>query len=228
MQFGLFASVLLAGGLALDRMAKRPSAPVQELNVERLNIVEADGRIRMVLANGQRQADAIVEGTVIVPGHQRPAGLIFFNEEGSELGGLVYSGRTVDGQTQAIGGLTFDRYNQDQTVQMHYAENGASYLAGVRVIDRPATSLAPVADLSERRQATTDPAARAELERQMMERMGIAAERMFVGRTPDNRASLVLSDSQSRARLVLSVDSEGSARVQFLDEDGTVVRELTP
>lgn len=58
--------------------------------------------------------------------------------------------------------------------------------------------------------------------------MGIAVERTFVGRMTDGRAALVLSDAQSRPRLVLSVESDGTARVRFLDETGAVVREVSP
>jgi len=181
-----------------------------------------------VLANGARQADSVGQGAVLAPGRQRPAGMIFFNEEGTEVGGLVFSGRRVDGQVQASGSLTFDRYNQDQTIQLHYGERGTDYLAGVRVIDRPATSLASVKELLDRREATSAPQARTAIEAEMMATMGIAVERTFVGRMTDGPAALVLSDAQSRPRLVLSVESNGTARVRFLDEAGAVVREVAP
>jgi hypothetical protein len=225
---GLACFALLAFLAASPVTRAQTPARFTELTVERLNIVESDGRVRMVLANGARQADSVVQGVVLAPGRQRPAGMIFFNEEGTEVGGLVFSGRRVDGQVQASGSLTFDRYNQDQTIQLHYGERGTDYLAGVRVIDRPATSLASVKELLDRREATADPQARTAIEAEMMATMGIAVERTFVGRMTDGRAALVLSDAQSRPRLVLSVEPDGTARVRFLDAAGAVVREVTP
>lgn len=137
-QLGMLACFALLAFLAVSPVTRAQSpARFTELTVERLNIVESDGRVRMVLANGARQADTVVQGVVLAPGRQRPAGMIFFNEEGTEVGGLVFSGRRVDGQVQASGSLTFDRYNQDQTIQMHCGERGTDYLAGVRVIESP-------------------------------------------------------------------------------------------
>lgn len=220
--------VLFALSVATCRPAEVTRAAFEQVDVERLNIVESDGRIRMVLANSSRQADTVIDGKVIAAGRDRPAGMIFFNEEGSEVGGLVFTGRKKDGVTEAAGSLTFDRYNQDQTVQVEYSEHGSQYRAGLRVIDRPATSLATVADLSAKREAAQSPAERAEIEREMMAKMGIASERTFVGRSHDGNAAIVLSDASSRPRLVLSVAPDGTAKVQFLDERARITREIVP
>lgn len=90
----------------------------EEISVERINIVERDGRVRLVLANSARQADAVMDGRVLVPGRNRPAGMIFFNDEGDEVGGLIFSGRRQDGRARATASLTFDQWKQDQTVAL--------------------------------------------------------------------------------------------------------------
>ena len=51
---------------------------------------------------------------------------------------------------------------------------------------------------------------------------------MFVGRDSDSRATLVLASAEGRDRLVLSVASDGQASIQFLDENGNVVRDILP
>jgi hypothetical protein len=47
-----------------------------EVSVERINVVEPDGRVRLVVANSARQADAVIDGKVVGAGRNRPAGLI--------------------------------------------------------------------------------------------------------------------------------------------------------
>ncbi|MYD86081.1 MAG: hypothetical protein F4Y14_07815 [Acidobacteria bacterium] len=54
------------------------------------------------------------------------------------------------------------------------------------------------------------------------------AQRMFAGRNSNEDATMELKDAEGRNRLVLSVSPEGQARIQFLDENGDTVREITP
>ena len=44
------------------------------------------------------------------------AGMLFFNDEGDEVGGLTYTGRATDTTRRANAGIMFDQLNQDQTV----------------------------------------------------------------------------------------------------------------
>lgn len=60
----------------------------EEIDVERINVVEKDGKLRMVISNAQRQHPGIVDGKIIPRKDGRPAGMIFFNERGDETGGL--------------------------------------------------------------------------------------------------------------------------------------------
>ena len=49
---------------------------------------------------------------------------------------------------------------------------------------------------------------------------------MFVGRTREKAAALTLSDPQGRPRVQLQVDTQGAAKLEFLDEKGHVVQRL--
>ena len=55
-----------------------------------------------------------------------------------------------------------------------------------------------------------------------------AAQRVFVGKTPDRVASVLLADGQGRNRLALRVDADGRASIEFLDADGKVVQRVGP
>jgi hypothetical protein len=201
---------------------------LDELNVQRINVVEADGRVRLVLSNSSRQAQAVVDGQVLAPGRTRPAGMIFFNEEGDEVGGLIFSGRQQQNGAQASGSLTFDQFKQDQTVALQYAEGGGQRRAGLAVIDRPPVSLARYAPLVERRRAATTDEERAAVDREVAALGNPSAPRMFVGKDIDGNAALVLSDGAGKQRLSLGVAADGKTSIRFLDSAGKVVREIVP
>ena len=52
-------------------------------------------------------------------------------------------------------------------------------------------------------------------------------QRVFVGKQSDKTATVILADAKSRPRLRLVVDSAGAARIEFLDDDGKIVRTLS-
>jgi hypothetical protein len=61
----------------------------EEIDVERINIVEKTGELRMVISNQERQHPGIVNGKTIERETSRPPGMIFFNHLGDEMGGLI-------------------------------------------------------------------------------------------------------------------------------------------
>jgi hypothetical protein len=96
---------------------QRTPAPqnLGEIAVERINVVDKDGTLRMVISNKNRMHPGVMDGKVI--DRPRPvAGLLFFNDQGDEVGGLTYSGKATNGQRTADSGITFDQLKQDQTI----------------------------------------------------------------------------------------------------------------
>jgi len=207
------------------RQASPQRTRFDEIDVERVNIVERDGRVRLVIANSERQAQAVIDGKTITSG-RRPAGMIFFNDIGDEVGGLIFSGRQVDGTPRASGSLTFDQFRQDQTVALQYVEENGRRRAGLEIIDRPQTSLAVLADLYARRASANGPEELADVNRQIAALPPQTTRRVFAGKDFDGNATLVLSDGQGRPRLRLNVDPAGTHRIQFLDASGKAVREI--
>ena len=107
--------VLLSMGLA------QPNAPqrIDELTVQRLNVVDANGTLRMVLSNKDRMHPGVMDGKTI--DRPRPvAGLLFFNDVGDEVGGLTFTGQEASGRGAANAGLMFDQWKQDQTIGIQY------------------------------------------------------------------------------------------------------------
>ena len=58
----------------------------EEIDVERINIVDSDGKLSMVISNDERQHPGMFDGEILME-RRRPAGMIFFNEEQDEVGG---------------------------------------------------------------------------------------------------------------------------------------------
>jgi hypothetical protein len=73
--------------LSIAMLARLRHPRVAELDAERINIIEADGTRRLVLSNKRRAPLPIVEGKE-GPRSIAPAGLVFYDESGSETGGI--------------------------------------------------------------------------------------------------------------------------------------------
>ena len=67
-----------------------------------------------------------------------PPGMYFFNNEGNECGGLIYSGeRNEDGSYYAGGLLSFDQYRQDQVIFIQHEDTNGRHSASLNILDRP-------------------------------------------------------------------------------------------
>jgi hypothetical protein len=137
----LFYSALVTAlmiGALLGRVTAAPQIQrIDELDVQRLNLREADGTLRLVIANRSRLPGVIVKGKE-QPAADRPqAGMLFYNDEGSEAGGLIFSGRqTGDGRIENAGGsLSFDQYGGNQIVQLIGVHDATDHIVGLLVSD---------------------------------------------------------------------------------------------
>jgi len=225
-----YAAVSCAALIGLSVAAfRRSAAPTRfdEIDVHRINIVEPDGKLRMVISNKAQSTGPIDHGKPFgYPGGTRP-GLIFFNDEETEDGGLVFEGRKTDGKVVANAQLSFDQYDQDQIAYLQYAEEKGHRSTGLYFDDR--AEIPGLFDvyrqLDSMRAGPAKDSVRRQLERP---RNGVpfAAHRVYVGRDYTRSATLRLADPQGRVRLRLLVDSLGAARIEFLDDSGRVARSL--
>ena len=195
-------TVLLA---AVSVAATTQQPRFEELSAERINIVEPNGTPRLILYNSSHTPGAILYGKDHPHPNRSPhAGMLYFNDEGTENGGS----------------LTFDQFDQDQVV---------SLVGGLRVWDQPYT---PIAQLLERVQAARAKPEGPERTRAMEEvsawarAQGIFRQRLRVQTTRDRSAMIELADTLQRPRLRMVVDSAGGARLEFLGESGQVVRAI--
>ncbi|MCU0635809.1 MAG: hypothetical protein MUE41_13120 [Gemmatimonadaceae bacterium] len=216
--------------LSLSAFVGERGARHSVLDVERINVREPDGTLRLVLSNRARSDAPIARGRPFGEGSGTRAGLIFFNDEETEVGGLVFGGRRQGGSVQAGASLTFDRHDQDQVVQITYQEQGGPPAAGLVVTDRPSTMTTPeyVALRERARRAEGADGERLRQELAAREAAGeFWAQRVFVGSLARS-AMLRIKDTRGRTRVRLLVDSTDVARLEFLDDSGRVVHTVGP
>lgn len=220
-----FAVVVLTGASATR------NAKFDEIDVQRINVREADGTLRLVLANNGRMPGGIFRGKESVHPNQghRGAGLLFYNDEGTEVGGLTFDGeKGSSGKGRGGVHLSFDQYEQDQVLVLANRDRDGKHSAGLTVSDRPEEPLVNAINAYEKL-STLPPAER---DRRFQELVGElkehTAKRLFIGKNESRAAVLEMKDAEDHTRLRLRVEANGDAKIEFLDADGKVQRKLTP
>lgn len=142
-------------------------------------VISDHARLPGIIVRGEEQAFA------------RPqAGMLFYNDEGSENGDLIFGGRrSARGEVVDSGSsLSFDRYDANQLVRLVGVHDRQDRMAGLVVSDSPAS--AP------------------------------GHRRIWLGRGDDGAATLALMDAAGRKRLLFQVPAEGDPGLLFLDTQG--------
>ncbi len=212
---------------------------VEELNVKRINIVEDNGNRALVLANSMKLPGSRIDGQESGPRTGVP-GIIFYNNLGDEIGGLIYPARTVEGTYDGGVQLSMDQIKQTgQAIALRHWRSGGYVRSVLEITDYSTEKFAGDAD--------SDPDVAAVLARMdaavddeeadriyfyeylpMLGEKGYLAHRIFLGSegAEDRRAMLEIKDSGSRPRIRLIVDEQDDARIELLDQDGNVVESL--
>ena len=89
----LMLALAVLAGAAFQQAAQKTK--FTEIDVERINVVEADGTVKLVIANHDRAPDQVMDGRSAPRRENNKApGITFFNDTGDEAGGLKVSGPT--------------------------------------------------------------------------------------------------------------------------------------
>ncbi len=216
------AMVLIGGSIFLVGFSSDKKQKFGEIDVERINIVEKNGNLKMVISNEARQHPGTMDGVYYKEREgKRPAGMIFFSERGDEIGGLIFDGN--DGKGQG-GSLTFDKFRGDQTIQItHQEDEKGNYFAGLRMNDQNIAItdfINKTKEIEKLQSKEEQTAARKKLEE------SAGANRMFIGKAWNKKSLIQMSDAKGRMRLELSVEATGNPKLNFLDENGKVICSL--
>jgi len=175
--------------------ASREDRAFDRITVHRIDVREPDGTLRMVISDHTLLPGIVVHGKARK--FNRPqAGMLFYNDEASEIGGLIFGGhKNKRGEILDSGAsLSFDRYGANQIVSLYGVDDSTDRFAGLAVADSPSGS--------------------------------IVHRRIWLGRGKDGVATLALMDGAGHKRLVLSVAPNGAPRIAVLSAEGKVVRTI--
>jgi hypothetical protein len=202
---------------------------VAELTTERLNVVGHGGRSAVVIANAERLPGSVMNGRERRE-ERRGAGLLFYNDDGNEAGGLILdSKRQDDTLVRAFGQLSLDRFESDQVAALRYIESAGGWEAGLQVSHYPRGNVAEWHLALDSIDRLTTPAvrdsARRALRRRFFREGKWEVPRLFAGER-GRTAAVELRDMRGRERIRLTVDSLGAAKLEFLDSTGAVTHRL--
>lgn len=203
-----------------------------EISVGRINIVEPDGTKRIILSNKARFPGEFQQGREVArPDRRSFAGMMFINEEGTENGGLIQKGSIgADGKIASGLSLTFDRFRQDQALQLLNNDSADHQMTGIRINDVPYfqhTSMADQQRFNEEA-AKLPQAEQGAYWKKLAEQGRQSANRIWLGNTGNKGSALQLKDAQGRTRMMLLVAADGKAEIRMLDEQGKVSKLITP
>lgn len=197
----------------------------EELVVKKITIVGEDNLPRMVLSNETRQHPGRMNGKEW-PKRDRPSGIIFFNNDGDECGGLIYQVKEKDGKIISGMSFTMDNYKDDQVIQIlndeYYADGKAFIERGITINQYPLGTnidqrnqqlreLEKIPDETERRQKI----------RELMKKEG-SVSRLFIGKTKGNSSGLFLSGPDGAPKMMIYVDEKGNPKIQTFNGKGEV------
>lgn len=191
----------------------------EEIDVERINIVEKDGTLKMVISNKKRQHPGLLNSKPLKE-REREAGLIFFNSLGDECGGLIYdSDEKGSGMVYSV-----DQRKTDQIMQLQYTEGTGSdkkRAYGLKLWDRPDDfPLEKVLKFDDSLQKLNDPVAVKKAFAKLREEGKLGNERFFAGKTSNGDVGLFIRDDKGRLRLKIYVDKNNQTHIENIDEKG--------
>jgi hypothetical protein len=189
------AVTAILGVLILHGLQHSNRQSFEQITVQRINVAEPDGTLRLVISNHAELPGIVVHGKE--QAYARPqAGMIFYNDEGSENGGLIFGGhQNAKGEVEDSGGsLSFDKYGANQVVQLIGVDDKEDQMSGLSVTDS-------VTGKDNR-------------------------ERVWVGRKEDGAATVRLMDNLGHQRIQMQVTADGTPSLSFLDGDGKILRKL--
>jgi hypothetical protein len=167
-----------------------------EIDVQRINIVDNQGHKFLVLANKDRFPLPVVEGKEY-PRSINPSGIVFYDDKGTECGGIAVASLPGVRRTAII----FDYSNSEAIGFSAFETKNGKSGAGMSIQDRN-----PVG--SDIMKVGTEGTNRISLE------------------NDNKNAEISLSDGHGKKRIRLLVDSVGTANIEFLNAEGKVISSL--
>ncbi|MDD5150106.1 MAG: hypothetical protein PHC28_06425 [Flavobacterium sp.] len=230
-----FAVATVVGMVVITTSAFKNSGnqKFSEIDVERINIVEKDGTVKMIITNVEKFPNGKVKinGKPTNEDRKKRSGMLFFNEDGIECGGFIYDGqKNTNGHSSGLS-LTYDQYDGDQVMQLltqDYKEGDKRFVSsGIMFNDRPSNESQTrtgeiMKELDEL--GKKDPKA-ADEKYKIYQEQGLigGAPRVMLGKSRNENNGLFLFDNKGMPRAMFYVDKENNAKLDFYDDKGNTI-----
>jgi hypothetical protein len=214
----VLAGAFLLG--AVDEM--RQKASFDTLTVHRVDVVDREGKLAMIITDHDDFPPPIVNGKAMHRmGGADSNGIVFYNQQGDEQGALDWAGRiAADGSYTSSNTLSYDSVTTDQMLQVDDGNVNGKTFAFMIGWNRPNMHTPEFQQVLDQLLA-----AKSASERQAIiaQHPGIGgATRYLFGYDQTNTAQVMLADAKGNPRIKMFVTPDGHAELQFLDATGKV------
>ncbi len=207
-----------------------------EIDVERINIIEKDGTVKMIITNVDRFPNGkdSINNRATNETRKKRSGLLFFNEEGIECGGFIYDGqKTSKGHSSGLS-LTYDQYNGDQVMQLlteDYQDENERFVASSlafndRAINETQEKSAEIMKELYALQKENPKLMREKYKAYEEQGLIGGVPRIILGKTRDKSNGLFLFDDKGMPKAMFYIDKNNSAKLDFYDDKGNVIATL--
>src|SRR5579864_4349522 len=176
------------------------------ITARRINIVEPDGTVRLTVSN---RADFpggwIHKKESPRPDRREAAGMLFMNDEGTELGGLIWgAGQLPDGTIENHGHLSLDQYEENQIFALDAGQEGKDKFSRITITDQGDY---PVEEKrkAEERIGSLPADKQDDAWQEFFATHRHDVKRLVLGRAPNGSVGLTLLDGNGKARILLNV-----------------------
>lgn len=215
--------VVIGGCLFLLGFNSDKKQKFDEIDVKRINVLDDDGKLRMVISNKDRQHPGVVDGK-LQDRERKVAGILFFNHLGDECGGLIFDENGGKGHFVS---LTYDKVRHSETMRLQHLESDSGeYSAGLEIWDRANLRLSESRANWERIKKMPDGSEKQVAINQFMDNGEDGAQRIAVKKLRDKTALISLGDTRGNPRIKMSVAADGTPKLDFLDANGKVTYSL--
>lgn len=230
-----FAATTAIGMIFLTTSAFKENGnqKFSEIDVERINIVEKDGTVKMIITNVSHfpNGNDKINGRPTNEDRKKRSGMLFYNEDGIECGGFIYDGQKNENGHSSGLSLTYDQYDGDQVMQLltqDYQKGDKRFVSSSLAFnDRPSKesqvkTAEIMKELEELREK--DPKAM-RIKQKEYEEQGLigGVPRVMLGKTRSQNNGLFLFDDKGLPKAMFYVDKENNAKLDFFDEQGNTI-----
>jgi hypothetical protein len=138
-RYAVVSSLLLVL-VVVSAFRQQSTARFDVIETERINVVTKDGKLAVVMSNATRMPGNVIAGKEHPFDGSRGNGLLFYNRDGDEAGGLLMDNErrgANDSSLTAWGQLSIDRYGSDQVAALRYVEEPSGWVAALEVAHYP-------------------------------------------------------------------------------------------